>query len=192
LRNDDSGFTLTMAALIVDGYNIIHAWSSLKAVLRQRGMPDARDRLVEVLAGYAAQTGTHVTVVFDAHARRSGEPTSEVIDGVTVRFGTKKATADHIIERLAYLASRERDPTGVIVATDDRLQRDVVGGMGVPTMRAKRLEEEVARVSEGIDERSHQMRSASRASERLDQRLDPELVRRLEALRRGEPSDIEP
>jgi predicted RNA-binding protein with PIN domain len=182
-----------MTALIVDGYNVIHAWASLKKVLRERGMPDARDQLVQVLAGYAAQTGDSVTVVFDAHARRQGEPTSEVIDGVTVRFGTRKATADHVIERLAYLAAREQDATGVMVATDDRLQRSVVGGIGVPTMSTKGLEAEIARVAAGTSDRTRRSAAEPLWSPRLEERLSADVVRRLEALRRGESgADAEP
>ena len=124
-----------MQALIVDGYNIIHAWPALHATLRERGLEDARRHLVSMLAEYAAQTGVAVTVVFDAHGRAGAIPSTEKLDGVTVLFGSKRATADHVIERAAYQASQRGEGADVVVATDDRLERDVVGAMGVATMR---------------------------------------------------------
>jgi hypothetical protein len=175
-----------MQTLIVDGYNIIHAWPALHATLLEKGLEDARRKLITALAEYAAQTGVAVTVVFDAHGRPGGLPSTEQFDGVTVLFGSKRATADHVIERAAYRASQRGEGADVVVATDDRLERDVVGAMGVATMGARALEAEVARVSGGVDAETRRMRDDSRRSTRLEDGLDPEIRRRLERIRRGE------
>ncbi len=175
-----------MNALIVDGYNIIHAWPALQATLRDRGLEDARRHLVSMLAEYAAQTGVAVTVVFDAHARPGAIPPVETVTGVTVLFGSKRASADHVIERAAYRASQRGEGADVVVATDDRLERDVVGAMGVATMGARSLEAEVARVAGGVDATTRRMRDDSRRTTRLEDGLDPEIRRRLERIRRGE------
>ena len=175
-----------MQTLIVDGYNIIHAWPSLHATLRDRGLEDARRALVSALAEYTAQTGIAVTVVFDAHARPGAIPSMEKLDGVTVIFGSKRSTADHVIERAAYKASQRGEGADVVVATDDRLERDVVGGMGVATMGARALEAEVARVAGNVDAETRRMRDDSRRTLRVEDGLDPEVRRRLERLRRGD------
>ncbi|HVC41969.1 MAG TPA: NYN domain-containing protein [Candidatus Saccharimonadales bacterium] len=175
-----------MQTLIVDGYNIIHAWPALHTTLRERGLEDARRQLVSALTEYAAQTGVSVTVVFDAHARPGAIPSTEQFDGVTVLFGSRRATADHVIERAAYRASQRGEGADVVVATDDRLERDVVGAMGVATMGARALEAEVARVAGGVGDKTKRMREDSRRSSRLENGLDPEVRRRLERLRRGE------
>ena len=175
-----------MNALIVDGYNIIHAWPALHATLRERGLEDARRQLVSMLSEYAAQTGVAVTVVFDAHARPGSVPSTETSAGVTVLFGSKRASADHVIERAAYKASQRGEGADVVVATDDRLERDVVGAMGVATMGARALEVEVARVAGGVNAETKRMRDDSRRSTRLEDGLDPEIRRRLERIRRGE------
>lgn len=175
-----------MRTLIVDGYNIIHAWPQLHATLLERGMEDARRRLVSALGEYAAQTGVAVTVVFDAHARPGTIPSTEKVDGVTVLFGSKRATADHIIERAAYQAVQRGDAADVVVATDDRLERDVVGAMGVATMRARVLESEVARVASGVGDETRRRQAESRRTHRVEDGLDPEVRRRLERIRRGE------
>ena len=174
-----------MRALIVDGYNIIHALPALKRALTEHGLQESRQRLIDALAAYAAHGEVRVTVVFDAGTRRSGEPTVEVIDGVTIRFGTQRSTADHIIERLAYQASRRGEGADLVVATDDRLQRDVVSAMGVATMRSRALDEELRQAADATAKHTQRLRDQGRATERLAQRLDPEVARRLEALRRG-------
>ncbi|MGA7989395.1 MAG: NYN domain-containing protein [Candidatus Dormiibacterota bacterium] len=175
-----------MRTLIVDGYNIIHAWPALNVTMRTRGLEDARRQLVTALGEYAAQTGVDVLVVFDGQGRPGGLPTIEKTDGVTVRFGTKRASADHVIERAAYQASQRGEGADVVVATDDRLERDVVGGMGVATMGARALEAEVARVAGSVDTETRRMRDDSRRATRVEDGLDPEVRRRLERIRRGE------
>ena len=75
----------------------------------------------------------------------------------------------------------------MVVATDDRLQRDVVGAMGVATMRCKALDEELRRAAAATEQHTQRLQDQSRATERLAHRLDPEVARRLEALRRGRP-----
>jgi uncharacterized protein len=172
-----------MNTLIVDGYNIIHAWPRLKAALRDRGLEDARRLLVQTLAEYSAHTGVSVTLVFDAHSRHIGEPTSEVIDGVLVRFGTKHATADHVIERTAYEAARRGEAAAVTVATDDRLQRDMVRAMGIATTSAQALNEEVSRVAASVAATSGRRLAETVRARRVENQLDPKVLQRLEALR---------
>ncbi len=180
-----------MRTLIVDGYNVIHAWPGLKQALQEGGLEHARARLLHTLSEYAAQAGLMVTVVFDAHGRRGGTE-GVVVDGVTVYYGTSTASADHVIERLAYTAARDGGAADVTVATSDRLQRSMVTAMGVATLSAPALEEEVSRVLAGTEQASRRMRDTAQRSARLSDRLDPRTRQRLEALRRGEPDPAEP
>lgn len=169
--------------LIVDGYNVIHAWPSLKRALGEGGLEHARGRLIHALAEYRAQTGIEVTVVYDAHGQ--GDRQSDTIDGVTVHYGSKLESADHVIERLAYAAAREGGADQVLVATNDRLQRAVVSGMGVPTMSAEALEAEVSRVSTEREQSAQQLRSTARRARRVEDHLDDDTRRRLDDLRLG-------
>jgi len=173
-----------MRALIVDGYNVVHAWPSLKRLLQSSGLEDARTQLVRLLAEYAAQTGTSVTVVYDSHGRTGATQTDE-IDGVTVLFGSRTASADHVIERLAYEAARRGDAADVVVATSDRLQRAIVSAVGAATMSALALEAEVARVLAETDETSRRIGRTGHAARRVEDRLSPDVRARLDALRRG-------
>jgi predicted RNA-binding protein with PIN domain len=178
-----------MRELIVDGYNVIHAWPALKRALTGQGLQESRLRLIEALAAYASQAGVEVTVVFDAGGRQRSAPTVETVEGITVRFGTRTASADHVIERLAYQASRRGDGPDLAVATDDRLQRDVVGAMGIPTMSCKALADEVSRAASGVEDHARRLRDAGQASQRIQHRLDPKVTARLERLRQGLSDD---
>jgi len=180
-----------VGSLIVDGYNVIHAWPALVRALHADGLEPARRRLVHALAEYAAQSGTAVTVVFDSHGRSGGVQT-EVVDGVTVHFGSSAASADHVIERLAYEAARQGGADEVMVATSDRLQRELVQAMGVPTLSALALQDEVNRVRAGQDDTSTRLRHSAQRSRRLEEELSEETRRRLERMRRGQSDDEPP
>ncbi len=129
-----------MDRLIVDGYNVTHAWPSLKQMMSV-SLEDARDRLIERLAVYSQVTGAEVTVVFDAHRTTSMANSEQWIQGVRVVFTRKGHSADHAIERLAYAVTAGEDP--LTVATSDRFQRDLVRGMGAAVISALELERRV-------------------------------------------------
>jgi predicted RNA-binding protein with PIN domain len=129
-----------MERVIVDGYNVIHAWVPLKRLL-DVSLEAARDKLVERLAVYGMVTGADVTVVFDAHHSTSRTNSEELVEGVKVVFTRKGHSADHVIERIAYAAGESGD--AITVATSDRTQRDLVRGMGGAVIDARELERRV-------------------------------------------------
>jgi predicted RNA-binding protein with PIN domain len=126
-----------MERLVVDGYNIIHAWPSLKRLLGV-SLEAARDKLIERLSVYALVTGAEVTVVFDAHRAASRTNSDQVVEGVRVIFARKGHSADQVIERIAYGAAEAGDM--VTVATSDHSQSDMVRGMGGAVVSATELE----------------------------------------------------
>ena len=127
--------------LIVDGYNVVHAWPSLKKLLATASLEDARDKLIERLAVLATVSGEDVTVVFDAHHSKAMSNSESTVDGVRVIFTRRGHSADHSIERLAYRASEQGEV--ITVATSDRFQRDLVRGMGGAVISALELERRV-------------------------------------------------
>jgi predicted RNA-binding protein with PIN domain len=130
-----------MDRLIVDGYNVVHAWPSLKRLLSEASLEAARDSLVERLSVLGMVTGADVTVVFDAHHSTAVSNSRETVDGVHVVFTRKGHSADHAIERIAYQATNAGDV--ITVATSDRFQRDLVRGMGGAVISALELERQV-------------------------------------------------
>jgi predicted RNA-binding protein with PIN domain len=130
-----------MERVIVDGYNVIHAWPQLKRLLGDASLEAARDKLIERLSVFGMVAGADVTVVFDAHHSTARTNSEEVVEGVHVLFTRKGHSADHAIERIAYDASQVGDL--ITVATSDRFQRDLVRGMGGAVITSEELERRV-------------------------------------------------
>jgi predicted RNA-binding protein with PIN domain len=135
-----------MDRVIVDGYNVIHAWPSLKKILSEASLEAARDKLIDRLSVLGMVTGSDVTVVFDAHHSTARANSEELVEGVHVVFTRKGHSADHAIERIAYGASQAADV--ITVATSDRFQRDLVRGMGGAVISALELERWVTNAEE--------------------------------------------
>lgn len=130
-----------MERVIVDGYNVIHAWPQLKRLMGDASLEAARDKLIERLSVFGMVAGADVTVVFDAHHSTARTNSQEDVEGVHVLFTRKGHSADHAIERIAYEASQVGDV--ITVATSDRFQRDLVRGMGGAVISALELERRV-------------------------------------------------
>lgn len=126
--------------VVVDGYNVIHAWPELKALM-SHSLEAARDRLIERMAVYAQVTGAEVTIVFDAHRTKAMAAAEEWHSGVRVVYTRKGMSADHAIERIAYAVAGDGEP--LTVATSDRFQRDLVRGMGGAVISSPELERRV-------------------------------------------------
>ena len=140
-----------MERVIVDGYNVIHAWPQLKRLLTDASLEAARDRLIERLSVFGMVVGADVTVVFDAHHSAARNNSAETVEGVHVLFTRKGHSADHAIERMAYDASQAGDV--ITVATSDRFQRDLVRGMGGAVISAQELERRVIDAEEDLGRR---------------------------------------
>ena len=140
-----------MEKVIVDGYNVIHAWPQLKRLLGDASLEAARDRLIDRLSVFGMVAGADVTVVFDAHHSTARSNSQEMVEGVHVLFTRKGHSADHAIERIAYEASQAGDV--ITVATSDRFQRDLVRGMGGAVISAEELERRVIAAEEEMGRR---------------------------------------
>jgi len=140
-----------MERVIVDGYNVIHAWPQLKRLLGDASLEAARDKLIDRLSVFGMVAGADVTVVFDAHHSTARSNSQENVEGVHVLFTRKGHSADHAIERIAYEASQVGDV--ITVATSDRFQRDLVRGMGGAVISAQELERRVIEAEEEMGRR---------------------------------------
>ena len=130
-----------MERVIVDGYNVIHAWPQLRRLLVDASLEAARDTLIERLSVFGDVVGADITVVFDAHRSAARTSSEAVVDGVRVIFTRKGHSADRVIEKIAYDAAQVGDV--ITVATSDRVQRDLVRGMGGAVITALELERRV-------------------------------------------------
>ena len=105
--------------IIVDGYNLIFAWDELKALARDR-LDLARERLMDILSGYAGFTGARLVLVFDGF-RTPGNPGSRTeYHNISVAFTKDGETADAYIERIVDEIGKNY---AVRVVTSDNLIR---------------------------------------------------------------------
>jgi hypothetical protein len=105
--------------LIVDGYNVLHAWPLL---LRDASgdLQTARERLADRLAEYEATRGVHAILIFDGNRKQPLGP--QAAYAVETRFSSKGLSADHLIERLIVEVREATDEyLPITVATSDRL-----------------------------------------------------------------------
>lgn len=149
---------------IVDGDNAAHRLVPGAADHRQ-----SRDRLVAQVAGYAAQAGIEVVVVFD------GAGDSRSVGRTSVRYAGS-VSADTVIERLAAQAQEGREVT---VISSDNVLRHVAARGGVQVMHAGEL---LSRVSAGAP--GDGPKTAPRQRFQLADSLDPKVREALERLRR--------
>ncbi|QHW32653.1 NYN domain-containing protein [Paenibacillus rhizovicinus] len=164
--------------LLVDGYNMIGAWPEL-AVLRDKDLEDARDRLLELLADYQGFTGMTVVVVFDAH-QVPGVGSTFKQHRLTVVYTKEKETADACIERLASeLAMRSRN---IHVATSDLVEQHVAFGKGALRISARELLIAIKQNRKAIEQKVEQK---SKVRNELDGNLSMDIRMKLENWRRG-------
>lgn len=106
--------------MIVDGYNVIHAWG-----LDTHSLEDARLCLLDALDDFAGYSGEPIIVVFDGYRTRT--PASELSHGLlSVVFTAYGVTADMHIQRLV----RAGGEAAQKVVTADFLEQLSVFGAG--------------------------------------------------------------
>jgi predicted RNA-binding protein with PIN domain len=167
---------VTGLVYIVDGYNVLHALfrGADKDVIFAR-----RDWLADRLASFAALQGARAVLVFDGSGPRS--TSSEPIKGapVEVVFAGGRFTADTLIARR--IASQPADAEVVVVSADQEVQR-TASRAGVSRMTPLELGAQLG----GANQSGQALDSASdstRMPSRLEDKVDPETLRRLEELR---------
>lgn len=128
--------------LLVDGYNIIHAWDELRAIARE-DLDGARTRLIDRLRNYQGWKRNKVIVVFDAYKVKGNPGSVEKAGEVYVVYTKEAETADMYIEKTTYALAKERREHRVRVATSDGLEQMIILGHGAVRMPAAELEFEV-------------------------------------------------
>lgn len=130
--------------LLVDGYNIIHAWDELRE-LSEVSFDAGRTRLLEILSNYQGYKNCRVIVVFDAY-KVAGRVKSEVEawHNIFVVYTKQAETADQYI---AKTVQEIRGRYNVTVATSDQLVQLIILGQGALRISARELWEEVEAVN---------------------------------------------
>jgi predicted RNA-binding protein with PIN domain len=174
--------TVKEEILIVDGYNMIGAWSELIALSAQ-SLELARDRLIAVLTEYQGFSGARVMVVFDAH-QVPGQGGNFKQNKLEIVYTKEKETADSCIERLVtQLASRKREIT---VATNDNAEQHVIFGKGALRLTARELLLQVEESRKSIQTTIKQSGDTNRQTRNtFDSKMSADLKKIFEFWRRG-------
>lgn len=134
--------------LLIDGYNIIFAWSSLKA-LADVNMDSAKAKLLDSLSNYSALKKIEIIVVFDAYKVKGRRESIEDYANLKVVYTGEAQTADSYIEKFAYA---EQGHYHVTVATSDGLQQMIIRGAGCDLISARELEAQIELENEQLRE----------------------------------------
>ena len=132
--------------LLIDGYNVIHAWDEWKPFLPDR-LGDARDALRELMCEYAGVTGRSVILVFDAYAVPGNPGKAEKYKNIYVVYTREAQTADAYIEKTTLLA---RSRARIRVVTSDRPEQLIALGNEALRTSAREFRREVIAVQGNI------------------------------------------
>lgn len=134
--------------VIIDGYNLIYSWDSLKEIARH-SLADARDALMDMLDNYVAYTKTELVLVFDAYRVKDGIGSDFIRNQYRVVYTKEEQTADTYIEIMMH----ELGPNyNIRVVTGDRLLQNSAVVSGILRMTAKEFEKEIADIGNEIAE----------------------------------------
>lgn len=134
--------------LLVDGYNIIHAWPELRE-LAESNFDSARVRLMDILCNYQGYRQMILILVFDAYKVKGGQGSVMQYNNIHVVYTKEAETADQYIEKTVHKIGRDNNVT---VATSDGLEQIIIFGQGAIRMSAMNLLEDVEVVNRQIRE----------------------------------------
>ncbi len=135
--------------VLVDGYNVIHAWSELDE-LRKESYESARGRLLDILCNYAGATGCEVIAVFDAYKVQGHSVSYMDYNNIHVVYTAEAQTADAYIERFTHDNSGRYDIT---VVTSDGLEQVIIRGAGARLISSREFETEARRINDELMQR---------------------------------------
>ncbi len=132
--------------LLIDGYNMIFAWDSLKKIATD-SLESARQALIDRLSVYNVFKDEEIILVFDAYKVKGNLGEVERENGISVVYTKESQTADAYIEKTAKELTENYHVT---VATSDALEQLIIFGSGALRMPAKHLEEELINVENNV------------------------------------------
>lgn len=165
--------------LLVDGYNIIHAWDDLAELVKDVSLESARQKLMDILSNYKGSKDMTIILVFDGYLVKGNIGTVYSYHNIYVVYTKEAETADHYIERVVTSMPKHYR---VRVATGDGLEQLIIYGQGATRMTARELRIAVMEEERSIRERFIENRPPK--NNMLADHLDREALEWIEALRR--------
>lgn len=125
--------------LLVDGYNIIHAWADLKE-LTKVSLESARVKLMDILSNYGGTKSLVIIVVFDGYLVKGNIGEVQKYNNIHIVYTKEAETADHYIERVVTSLPKHYN---IKVATGDSMEQLIIHGQGAMRMTARELRSEI-------------------------------------------------
>ncbi len=132
--------------LLVDGYNVIFAWDSLKALAKDN-VDSARNTLINILCNYQGYKKCEVILVFDAYKVRGNTGDVEKIDNINVVYTKEAETADMYIEKVSHKLAKNNK---VRVVTSDALEQLIILEGGALRVSSKEFFYEIKQAEDDI------------------------------------------
>ena len=164
--------------LIVDGYNIIHAWPELEE-LTSVSLESARIKLMDILCNYQGVSGETVILVFDGYLVKGSTGSVLEYNSIFVVYTKEAETADHYIERTVCSIPKEYR---VKVATNDGLEQAIIMGKGATRITARELKMIIDKEEKEIRKNYTEKRPAK--NNMLMDNVDEKTLKWLEMMRR--------
>ncbi len=127
--------------LIVDGYNMIFSWDSLKSI---SNIESARDALMDQLSNYQGYKKIKLILVFDGYRVKNSTGSNSHYAGLDVVYTKYNQTADSYIEKLVHDLKGKYN---LLVASSDGLIQNAIFADGAKRMSARELEVAVKNVN---------------------------------------------
>lgn len=164
--------------LLVDGYNIIFAWKSLKE-LSETSLDMAREKLIDILSNYQGVKKYTIILVFDAYHVKGNTGSVTKYKNLYIVYTKEAETADSYIERTTHELRKDHI---VRVATSDGLEQVIIMGSGAIRVSASELEEEIKVINRELNNKIQQIKPIK--NNMLIDNLDDAFAVWLEELRR--------
>lgn len=165
--------------LLVDGYNVIHAWEDLKELSRIN-FEAARNKLMDILCNYQGYKKCTVILVFDAYKVEGFQMEVQKYHNIYVVYTKEAETADQYIEKVVHEIGRKYHVT---VVTSDGIEQIVTLGQGGTLISAREFLQEVEIVRKLIQDDINERRETSKNY--LFHHLDEDLANEMEEIRLG-------
>ncbi len=132
--------------LLVDGYNVIYSWDSLRE-LAESSIDGARVALTNILCNYQGYKKCEVILVFDAYKVKGNYREVERVDNISVVYTKEAETADMYIEKTSHKLAKNNK---VRVVTSDALEQLIILGGGALRVSSREFLFEVEQAQEEI------------------------------------------
>ena len=137
--------------LLIDGYNVVHAWPELKEIASV-DINGAAGRLMDIVSNYQGMTGYKTILVFDAYKVLGHKQEEYEYNNIHVVYTKTAETADHYIERYTHENGKKYDIT---VITSDGVEQVIIRGQGSTLMTSLEFKNHYERSLEILRERNN-------------------------------------